>query len=70
MAQCDGMLLQCRKETRGFGKRMNHVRPTTDLRERGLGLQQLWWFYMCRWITLSQNELHAKGPLGCQLTCS
>ena len=42
-------------------KHMNHYRLTTNLQEGGLGLQQLWWSCVTRWITLGQNEIHAEA---------
>ena len=41
---------------------MNQHRLTTDLSHGGLGLHQLWWSYITRWITLGQQELHHNGP--------
>ena len=41
---------------------MNKYRLTTDLCHGGLGLCQLWWSYITRWITLGQQELQNNGP--------
>ena len=35
---------------------------TTDLCHGGLGLCQVWWSYITRWITLGQQELQNNGP--------
>ena len=41
---------------------MNKHRLTTNPSHGGLGLRQLWWSDITRWITLGQQELHNNGP--------
>ena len=50
------------KDTLGIEKHMNCHWLTSDLGEGGLGLRQLWWSYVTRWITLGQSEVPSKGP--------
>ena len=41
---------------------MNKHRLTTNRSHGGLGLRQLWWSYINRWVTLGQQELQNNGP--------
>ena len=62
MAMWDDMLLQYLRDTPGIEQQMNKHRLTTNLSHGGLGLRQLWWSYITRWITLGQQELQNNGP--------
>ena len=41
---------------------MTKHRLTTNLSHGGLGLRQLWWSYITRWVTIGQQELQHTGP--------
>ena len=58
----DDILLQYLRDTPEIEQQMNKHRFTTDLSHGGLGLRQLWWSYITRWITLGQRELQNNGP--------
>ena len=62
MAMWDDILLQYLRDTPGIEQQMNKYRLTTYLSHGGLGLRQLWWSYITRWITLRQQELQNNGP--------
>ena len=62
MALCDDILLQYIKNTPGIEQQMNKHGLTTNLSHGGLGLRQLWWSYITRWVTLGQQELQRNGP--------
>ena len=62
MAMWDDILLQYVRDTSGIKQQMNKHRLTTDVSHGGLGLRQLWWSYITRWITLGQQELQNNGP--------
>ena len=62
MALWDDILVHYIRDTPGIEQQMNKHRPTTNLSHRGLGLRQLWWSYITRWITLGQQELQNSGP--------
>ena len=62
MALWDDILLQYLRDTLGLEQRMNKYRLTTDVCHGGLGLCQVWWSYITRWITLGQQELQNNGP--------
>ena len=58
----DGILLQYTRNTPGIEQQMNKHRMTTNLSHGGLGLRQLRWSYVTRWVTLGQQELQNNGP--------
>ena len=62
MALWDDILLHYIRDTPGIEQQMNKHRLTTNLSHGGLGLRQLWWSYITRWITLGQQELQNNGP--------
>ena len=62
MALWDDILLHCIRDTAGIEQQMNKQRLTTNLSHGGLGLRQLWWSYITRWITLKHQELQNRGP--------
>ena len=62
MAHWDDILLQYIRDTPGIEHQMNKHRLTTNLSNGGLGLRQLWWSYINRWVTLGQQELQNIGP--------
>ena len=62
MAHWDDILLQYIKDTPGIEQQMNKHRLTTNLSHRGLGLRQLWWSYITRWVTIGQQKLQNNGP--------
>ena len=62
MAQWDDILLQFIRDTPGVEQQMNKHRLTTNLSHGGLGLRQLWWSYITRWVTIGQQELQRTGP--------
>ena len=62
MALWDNILLQYMRNTPGIEQQMNKHRLTTNLSNGGLGLCQLWWCYITRWVTLGQQELKNNGP--------
>ena len=62
MAHWDDILLQYMRDTPGIEHLMNKHRLTTNLSHGGLGLRQLWWSYITRWVTLGQQELQNNGP--------
>ena len=62
MALWDDILLQYQRDTPRIEQQMNKHRLTTNLSHRGLGLRQLWWSYITRWITFGQQELQNNGP--------
>ena len=62
MALWDDILLQYIRNTPGIEQQMNKHRLTTNLSHGGLGLRQLWWSYITRWVTLGQQELHNNSP--------
>ena len=57
MAHWDDILLQFIRDTPGIEQQMNRHRLTTNLSQGGLGLRQLWWSYITRWVTIGQQEL-------------
>ena len=62
MAYWDDILLQLIRDTPGVEHQMNKHRLTTNLSHGGLGLRQLWWSYITRWVTMGQQELQRTGP--------
>ena len=62
MALWDDILLQYIREAPQIEQQVNKHRLTTNLRHGGLGLRQLWWSYITRWITLGQEELQNSSP--------
>ena len=62
MAHWDDILLQYIKDTPGIEKQMNKHGLTTNLSHGGLGLRQLWWSYITRWVTLGHKGLQINGP--------
>ena len=62
MAHWDDILLQFITDTLGIEQQMNKHRLTTNLSQGGLGLRQLWWSYITRWVTIGQQELQNNGP--------
>ena len=62
MALWDDILLDYIRDTPGIEQQMNKHRLTTNLSHGGLGLRQLWWSYITRWVTLGQQELQNNGP--------
>ena len=62
MAHWDDILLQYSRDTPGIEHQMNKHRLTTNLSHGGLGLHQLWWSYITRWVTLGQPELQNNSP--------
>ena len=62
MAIWDDILLEYIRNTPGIEQQMNKHRLTTNLSHGGLGLRQLWWSYITRWVTLGQQELQNNGP--------
>ena len=62
MAHWDDILLQYIKDTPGIEQQMNKHRRTTNRSNGGLGLRQLWWSDITRWVTLCQQELQNNGP--------
>ena len=62
MAHWDDILLQFIRDTPGVEQQMNKHRLTTNLSHGRLGLRQLWWSYITRWITIDQQELQHTGP--------
>ena len=62
MVLWDDILLHYIRDTPGIEQQMNKHRLTTNLSHGGLGLQQLWWCYITRWVTLGQVELQNNGP--------
>ena len=62
MALWDNILLHYLRDTPVIEQQMNKHRLTTNLSHGGLGLRQLWWSYITRWITLGQHELQNNGP--------
>ena len=62
MAMWGDILLQYLRDTPGIEQQMNKHRLTTNLSHGGLGLRQLWWSYITRWVTLGQQELQNNGP--------
>ena len=62
IALWDDILLQYNRHTPGIEQQMNKHRLTTNLSHGGLGLRQLWWSYITRWVTLGQQEVQNKGP--------
>ena len=62
MALWDDILLHYIRDTPAIEQQMNKHRLTTNLTHGGLGLRQLWWSYITRWITLGQQELQNNGP--------
>ena len=62
MALWDDILLKYIRDTPGIEQKMNKHRLTTNLSHGGLGLRQLWWSYITRWVTLGQQELRNDGP--------
>ena len=62
MAPWDDILLHYLRDTPRIEQQMNKHRLTTNLSHGGLGLRQLWWSYITRWITLGQQELQNNGP--------
>ena len=61
-AHWDDILVQYIRDTHGIEQQMNKHRLTTNLSHGGLGLPQLWWSYITRWVTLGQHELQNNGP--------
>ena len=49
---------------------MNRHRITTDLRDGGLGLRQIWWAFVTRWISIGQQEIRNVGPSEQQLSAT
>ena len=62
MAHWDDILLQFIRHTPGVEQQMNKHRLTTNLSHGGLGLRQLWWSYITRWVTIGPQELQRTGP--------
>ena len=62
MALWDDVLLRYIRDTPGIEQQMNKHRLTTNLSHGGLGLCQLWWSYITRWVTIGQQELQNNGP--------
>ena len=62
MAHWDVILLQFNRDKPGIEQQMNKHRLTTNLSQGGLGLRQLWWSYITRWVTIGQQELQNNGP--------
>ena len=62
MARWDDILLQYIRDTPGIEQQMNNYGLTTNLSQGGLGLRQLWWSYITRWVTIGQQELQHTGP--------
>ena len=62
MAHWDDILLQYIRDTPGIEHQMNKHRLTTNLSHGGLGLRQLWWSYITRWVTIGQQELQNNSP--------
>ena len=62
MALWDDILLHYIRDAPAIEQQMNKHRFTTNLIHGGLGLRQLWWSYITRWITLRQQELQNNGP--------
>ena len=62
MAHWDDILLQFIRDAPGIEQQMNKHRLTTNLSQGGLGLRQLWWSYITRWVTIGQQELQHAGP--------
>ena len=56
------ILLQYIRNTAGIEQQMNKHRLTANLNHGGLGVCQLWWSYITRWVTLGQQELQNNGP--------
>ena len=69
MALWDDILLHYITDTPGIEQQRNKHRLTTNLSHGGLGLRQLWWSYITRWITLGRQELQNNG-LTPQLTAT
>ena len=61
MAQWDDILVQYFRDTPGVEPRMNRHCITTDLRDGGLGLYQVWPSFITRRVTLGQNETQQTG---------
>ena len=59
MAQWDHILLAYLRDTPGVENTMNKLRMTTDVSQGGLGLRQLWWAYISRWIGIGRQEVVA-----------
>ena len=49
---------------------MNRHRITTDLRDGGLGLRQIWRAFITRWISIGQQEIRNVGPSEHQLSAT
>ena len=62
MAHWDDILLQFIRDTPGVEQQTNKHRLTTNLSHGGLGLRQLWWSYITRWVTIGQQDLQHTGP--------
>ena len=62
MAHWDDILLQFVRNTAGIEQQMNKHRLTTNLSRGGLGLRQLWWSYITRWVTIGRQKVQHTSP--------
>ena len=62
MALWDNILIQNIRDKPGIEREMNKHQLTTNLSHGGLGLRQLWWSYITRWVTLGQQGVQNNGP--------